>query len=161
MYALRRAASLNPATYEGIHPDTVIGHVHLHVADLSRAEDFYQGLLGFDVTQRSYPGALFLSAGGYHHHLGLNIWAGKGAPPPPPNAVGLASFTVMIPDGDAWWAVIERLREAGMGVEIQDSDAGFVKAFIEDPSQNGVKLEVEKALLSQDVRKKINIKDFL
>ena len=69
--------------WEGLPAGTAIGHVHLHVADLRQAEDFYCGVLGFDVTQRGYPGALFVSAGGYHHHLGLNIWAGAGAPPQP------------------------------------------------------------------------------
>jgi len=85
-------------SWSGVHPNTDIGHVHLHVSDLPKAEAFYHGVLGFDVTQRSYPGALFISAGGYHHHLGLNIWAGKGAPPPPPEAVGLRAFSITIPD---------------------------------------------------------------
>ena len=70
--------------WSGIHPATDIGHIHLQVSDLERAEAFYCGLLGFEVTQRSYPGALFVSAGGYHHHLGLNTWAGRNAPAPPP-----------------------------------------------------------------------------
>src|SRR5690606_13490320 len=71
------------------HPLRRIGHVHLHVAELARSGAFYHGLLGFAVTTRRYPGALFLAAGGYHHHLGLNIWEGQGAPPPPADAAGL------------------------------------------------------------------------
>jgi catechol 2,3-dioxygenase len=74
-------------------PDgTVMGHVHLHVSDLPAAEAFYAGELGLDVTVRSYPGALFLSRDGYHHHVGLNTWAGEGAPPPPPGSRGLEWF---------------------------------------------------------------------
>jgi catechol 2,3-dioxygenase len=71
-----------------------MGHVHLHVPHLDAAEAFYCGRVGFEPTQRSYPGALFVAAGGYHHHLGLNTWTGIGAPPPPEHAVGLRSFTV-------------------------------------------------------------------
>jgi len=97
------------ADWHGIAPGTDIGHVHLQVADLGAAEAFYCGLLGFTVTQRSYPGALFVSAGGYHHHIGLNTWAGRGAPPPPPEAVGLAYFRIEIPDPDTRSRLIERL----------------------------------------------------
>jgi catechol 2,3-dioxygenase len=78
----------------GMPAGTVIGHVHLHVADLGPAELFYAGRLGFDVTVRSYPGALFLSRDGYHHHIGLNTWAGQGAPPPPPGSRGLEYFEI-------------------------------------------------------------------
>ena len=76
---------------------TRMGHVHLNVADLGTAEAFYAGELGFDVTARNYPGALFLAAGGYHHHIGANTWRGEGAPPPPPGAVGLRRFTIVAP----------------------------------------------------------------
>ena len=71
-----------------------MGHVHLHVPHLDAAEAFYFGRVGFEPTVRGYPGALFVAAGGYHHHLGLNTWAGAGAPPPPEHAVGLRSFTI-------------------------------------------------------------------
>jgi catechol 2,3-dioxygenase len=84
----------NPAMPEG----TVIGHVHLHVGDLGPAEEFYAGRLGLDVTVRSYPGALFLSRDGYHHHIGLNTWQGVGAPPPPPGSRGLEDFEITLPD---------------------------------------------------------------
>lgn len=93
-------------TDSGVAPGTIIGHVHLHVSDLKRAEDFYGGLLGFDVMQRDYPGALFVAAGGYHHHLGLNIWAGRMKPPA--SAVGLEDFTVVIPGEAAWQAAVAR-----------------------------------------------------
>ncbi|MCC6801517.1 MAG: VOC family protein [Anaerolineae bacterium] len=91
----------------GVAPGTIIGHVHLHVADLDRAEAFYGGRLGFDMMMRATQyGAYFMAAGGYHHHLGLNIWAGR--TPPPANAVGLESFTVAIPGEAAWRQVVER-----------------------------------------------------
>jgi catechol 2,3-dioxygenase len=82
------------APWSGLDAATVIGHVHLHVPHLATAEAFYCGRIGFEPTVRSYPGALFVAAGGYHHHLGLNTWNGAGAPPPPENAVGLRGFTI-------------------------------------------------------------------
>jgi catechol 2,3-dioxygenase len=80
--------------WSGLEAGTVVGHVHLHVPHLDTAEQFYCGRIGFEPTVRGYPGALFVAAGGYHHHLGLNTWTGIGAPPPPENAVGLRSFTI-------------------------------------------------------------------
>ncbi|HVU10194.1 MAG TPA: VOC family protein [Phototrophicaceae bacterium] len=119
------AAAGNPPA-EGVIPGTIIGHVHLHVSDLARAEAFYSDLLGFDVVQRSYPGALFVSAGGYHHHIGLNIWAGKAAPPP--NAVGLEAFTIAIPGEDAWRQVVERTHATtnGNSAAARDQDGNTV-----------------------------------
>jgi catechol 2,3-dioxygenase len=78
---------------------TTMGHVHLNVADIGATEDFYAGELGLDVTVRSYPGALFLSSGGYHHHVGANTWAGEGASPPPQGARGLRRFELILGDG--------------------------------------------------------------
>jgi len=95
---------------DGLHPATDIGHIHLNVSDLSKAERFYADTLGFDVVQRNYPGALFVSAGGYHHHIGLNTWSGPGAPPPPQNAVGLIRFGIALPDDRTRTTVQERLR---------------------------------------------------
>jgi catechol 2,3-dioxygenase len=80
--------------WNGLESGTVMGHVHLHVPHLDTAEAFYCGRIGFEPMVRRYPGALFVSAGGYHHHLGLNTWSGVGAPPPPENAAGLRSFTI-------------------------------------------------------------------
>ena len=113
-------ASDDPWT--GIAAGTVIGHVHLHVADLARSEAFYSDLLGFDVMQRSYPGALFVAAGGYHHHLGLNTWAGR--MPPPANAVGLELFTVAIPDAVGWAQAVER---TGAVVDADDGNTATVR----------------------------------
>lgn len=82
------------APWAGLDAGTSIGHVHLQVPDLDTAEAFYCGRIGFAPTLRRYPGALFVAAGGYHHHLGLNTWAGRGVPPPPASAVGLRSFSI-------------------------------------------------------------------
>jgi catechol 2,3-dioxygenase len=80
--------------WRGLEAGTVMGHVHLHVPHIDTAEAFYCGRIGFDPIVRRYPGALFVSAGGYHHHLGLNTWVGVGATPPPENAVGMRAFTI-------------------------------------------------------------------
>lgn len=80
--------------WQGLEAGTVMGHVHLHVPSLAAAEAFYCGQVGFEPMVRGYPGALFVAAGGYHHHLGMNTWVGAGAPPPPEHAVGLRSFTI-------------------------------------------------------------------
>ncbi len=124
----------------GLPPGARIGHVHLNVADLDAAEAFYGDLLGLDVTARGYPGALFLSAGGYHHHVGLNTWRGEGAPPPPGGAAGLRSFELVLPSRESWQGAVGRLREAG--VELTEAD-GAVLAH--DPSRNPVRLSVAAA----------------
>jgi catechol 2,3-dioxygenase len=128
-------------SWQGLAPGTTIGHVHLHVADLPAAEVFYHGVLGFDVILNYGDSALFVSAGGYHHHLGLNTWAGVGAPPPPPDAAGLRHFTVLLPGQEALDQVVGRVRAAGVAidlVEAVDGDGGGL--LLRDPSQNGVRL---------------------
>jgi catechol 2,3-dioxygenase len=119
----------------GMPAGTRIGHVHLNVGDLTAAEAFYSGALGFDVTVRGYPGALFVSAGGYHHHLGLNTWAGEGAPPPPRGSRGLREFEILLPSAESVAAEEDRLREAGFE-PVREGD--WVRAV--DPSGNGVVL---------------------
>jgi catechol 2,3-dioxygenase len=116
-------------------PGTRMGHVHLNIGDLAAAEAFYSGALGFDVTVRGYPGALFVSAGGYHHHLGLNTWAGEGAPAPPEGSRGLRQFEVLLPDADQLAAEENRLREAGFEPEREDD-----RVRVTDPSGNHVVL---------------------
>lgn len=120
--------------WQGLDPATRIGHVHLHVAHLQPSEAFYCDILGFDLMQH-YPGAAFVSAGGYHHHLGLNVWNGVGAPPPPPDAVGLRWFEIVVPGAEALQRVRERLEGAGVRVE---PDAGGL--LLRDPSSNGIRL---------------------
>jgi catechol 2,3-dioxygenase len=123
------------ATEPVVPAGTTIGHVHLQVSELDSAEAFYSGILGFDVTVRGYPGALFVSAGGYHHHLGLNTWHSAGSGPPAPGAVGLRSFDVLLPNQAELAAVLERVRAAG--VPESDVDGG---TLVRDPSGNGVLL---------------------
>jgi catechol 2,3-dioxygenase len=119
----------------GTPTGTRIGHVHLNVAELSAAEDFYGGPLGFEVTVRGYPGALFLAAGGYHHHVGVNTWAGEGAGAPPPGSLGLRWFEIAFPDAAQLEQTGQRLRAAGF--EAQNDERGLRVA---DPSGNGVLL---------------------
>jgi catechol 2,3-dioxygenase len=115
---------------------TVIGHVHLQVASIRDAEAFYHGVLGFDVTTRGYPCALFVSAGGYHHHLGLNTWHSAGSGPAAPGAVGLRAYEVVLPDRAELDRVMARVRNAGLPLETRDADSVAVR----DPSGNLVVL---------------------
>ncbi|MEA2552917.1 MAG: catechol 2,3-dioxygenase [Fimbriimonadaceae bacterium] len=133
--SLLREAGDQP--FSGLPTETTMGHVHLHVRDLAEAEAFYRGLLGFDMMLRWPPSALFMSAGGYHHHIGLNTWAGVGAPPPPEDAAGLKHFTIELPDRSTHDSTVDRLRAAG--VPVQEDESG---ALIRDPSQNGILLRV-------------------
>lgn len=122
-------------TVPGMPAGTRMGHMHLQVAELREIETFYAGILGFDVMVRTYPGALFVSAGGYHHHIGLNTWNSRGAGPPTPGAVGLRGFEVLLPDADALAAVSERVQAAGL--PLHDDEAGQT---VHDPSGNPVLL---------------------
>ena len=122
--------------WQGLPAGACIGHVHLHVADLRQAERFYCDVLGFDVTQRYGPSALFVSASGYHHHVGLNTWAGVGAPPPPAGSAGLRYFDIQLPDRPALATAVERLVRANVAVAEQP-DGWYVR----DPSQNGIRLQ--------------------
>lgn len=107
----------NEQEWTGISEETTIGHIHLQVSDLVNAERFYHHILGFDVTARSYPGALFVAADGYHHHIGLNTWDSKGAPSPPPDAVGLLSYGIVLENNDEKDALKNRLSEANISLE--------------------------------------------
>jgi catechol 2,3-dioxygenase len=119
-------------------PETRLGHVHLHVRDADEAVDFYHGLLGFDLQGISMSfQAAFVSAGGYHHHIGLNTWQGVGAPPPPADALGLRYFSVVLPDQTALDEVTRRVLAAGIPSE--QIPEGLL---LRDPSQNGVVLTI-------------------
>ncbi|MFZ5884522.1 MAG: VOC family protein [Chloroflexota bacterium] len=121
-----------------VSPETRIGHVHLHVRDIQEAVDFYHGVIGFDIMGISKGiGMAFVSAGGYHHHLGLNTWQGRGAPPPPPDAAGLRYFTIDLPNQKAYEEVVARVDAAGIPSNM--TEAGLL---LHDPSQNGVILRV-------------------
>jgi len=123
-----------------IHPNTRIGHIHLTVSDLDRALGFYRDVLGFEVTSRYGRDAVFLSAGGYHHHIGLNTWAGRGAPPPAPGTTGLYHFAILYPDRKTLAKAVRRVLAAGVPLE-GASDHGVSEAiYLRDPDGNGVEL---------------------
>lgn len=121
-----------------LHRDTILGHVHLHVSDVSRAEQFYVGVLGFDLVLRFGPSAGFVSAGGYHHHIGFNTWGTRGAPPPSPDAVGLREFVVVLRSEKELAQALDRVR--GADIPLEDTAGG---KLVRDPSQNAVLLTVE------------------
>jgi catechol 2,3-dioxygenase len=123
-----------------IDPRVDIGHIHLKVADLERALAFYSGVLGFEVAQRMGDEAAFLSAGGYHHHIGLNTWESRGGSPPPPGATGLYHFAIRYPDRAALADALRRLEEAGVLLD-GASDHGVSEAlYLRDPDGNGIEL---------------------
>ena len=123
-----------------IDPGTRIGHVHLKVADIERALAFYSGVLGFELTQRYGPGAAFISAGGYHHHIGLNTWESQGGPPPAPGTTGLYHVAILYPTRAALADALRRLIEAGIQLD-GASDHGVSEAlYLRDPDENGVEL---------------------
>jgi len=123
-----------------IDPRTRIGHVHLTVSDLDRALQFYRDVLGFEVTARYGTDAVFVSAGGYHHHIGLNTWAGLGAPRPAEETTGLYAFAILYPDRAALAAAVRRVLEHGVGLE-GASDHGVSEAiYLRDPDGNGIEL---------------------
>ena len=117
-----------------------IGHVHLKVADLDRALAFYCGVLGFELTQRYGAGAAFVSAGGYHHHIGLNTWESAGGSPPPPGTTGLYHLAILYPSRAALADALRRLVAAGVRLD-GASDHGVSEAlYLRDPDGNGVEL---------------------
>jgi len=123
-----------------IDPGVDIGHVHLKVADIDRALAFYHGVLGFEITQRYGTGAVFLSAGGYHHHIGLNTWESLGGPPPAPGSTGLYHLAIRYPTRAALADALRRVMEAGIPLE-GASDHGVSEAlYLRDPDDNGVEL---------------------
>jgi catechol 2,3-dioxygenase len=123
-----------------IDPRVDIGHVHLKVADLDRALDFYVGVLGFELMQRFGDQAAFVAAGGYHHHLGLNTWESKGGAPPPPGTTGLYHVAIRYPDRKSLADALRRLLEAGVRVD-GATDHGVSEAlYLRDPDGNGIEL---------------------
>jgi catechol 2,3-dioxygenase len=117
-----------------------IGHVHLKVSDLERAIAFYRDVLGFEVQHRYGDEAAFLSAGGYHHHLGLNTWESKGGPPPPPGTTGLYHVAIRYPDRQTLAQAVKQVVAAGVQLS-GASDHGVSEAlYLKDPDQNGIEL---------------------
>ncbi|WNS75385.1 VOC family protein [Bacillus sp. DTU_2020_1000418_1_SI_GHA_SEK_038] len=124
------------AEWTGLPADTLMGHIHLHVADLQQTEEFYTQGLGFQ-TVCYYPQAAFLSTGGYHHHIAINTWQGVGAPPPPENSVGLNWYTLVFPNSEARDNVVAQLKEIGASVKIEEDY--YVTS---DPAGNWIRLVV-------------------
>lgn len=123
-----------------IHPDVRIGHVHLKVADLERALEFYCGVLGFELTQRYGRQAAFVSAGGYHHHIGLNTWESRGGSAPPRGSTGLYHVAILYPNRKQLADALQRLLKAGVEID-GAADHGVSEAiYLRDPDGNGVEL---------------------
>jgi catechol 2,3-dioxygenase len=117
-----------------------IGHVHLKVSDIDRALDFYCGVLGFELQARMGDQAAFISAGGYHHHIGLNTWHSRGGSPPPPGTTGLYHFAIRYPTRRALADAVTRLRDGGVAID-GASDHGVSEAiYLRDPDENGIEL---------------------
>ncbi|MEK3799232.1 VOC family protein [Peribacillus sp. FSL H8-0477] len=124
-------------TWNGLPVGTVMGHIHLHVSDLVKAEEFYINVLGFDVVLRYGAQALFISTGNYHHHIGLNTWAGVGAPAPTKNSLGLKTFTLHYPDSETLQTAVAKLKE--MDAYLTEDNGAYIT---QDPSGNVIRLYV-------------------
>jgi catechol 2,3-dioxygenase len=130
----------SPTHNRPLHPQVGIGHVHLKVADLDRALQFYRDVLGFQVTQRYGRQAAFLAAGGYHHHIGLNTWESMGGSPPPEGSTGLYHLAIVYPSRAELAGALRRLIAANIPLD-GASDHGVSEAlYLRDPDQNGVEL---------------------
>ena len=131
-------------TSQPIDPRVSIGHVHLKVADLERALKFYCGVLGFELQQRFGSQAAFISAGGYHHHIGLNTWESAGGSPPPPRCTGLYHLAVLYPTRATLADALRRLVKAGVELD-GAADHGVSEAlYLRDPDGNGVELYLDR-----------------
>ena len=131
---------MKPRHTYSISPGARIGHVHLKVSDLQRALDFYCGVLGFELTQRFGAQAAFVSAGGYHHHIGLNTWESRGGGPPAPGTTGLYHVAILYPSRRDLALALERLVQAGVPLE-GAADHGVSEAlYLRDPDGNGLEL---------------------
>jgi catechol 2,3-dioxygenase len=137
------AAEQEGKPWSGLAAGTRLGHMHLQVGDIAQAEAFYHGVLGFDVVVRM-PTALFISAGGYHHHIGMNIWHSRNAPPAPAGVAGLRAYTIEMPSEEARAAVLERVRAAGLSAR----ETGEVAIF-EDPWHNTIVLTIGAVTAAQ------------
>ncbi len=128
---------LREEPWTGLPAGTVMGHIHLHVSELKKTEEFYRKGLGFEVVNRYGSQALFISTGKYHHHIGLNTWNGIGAPTPPENSVGLESFALILPNEAARGDVVANLKK--LGAPVLEKDGSF---FTSDPSGNHIQLRI-------------------
>lgn len=131
-------ASAGDLEWNGMPTETIIGHIHLHVADLNESKRFYLDGLGFDLMQEMQNTAVFTSTGGYHHHIGFNIWNGKGAKALPDNSVGMKFYSLIFPDEESRRKTIEKLEILGFSAIYRDH-----KIFVKDPSENLIELIIK------------------
>jgi catechol 2,3-dioxygenase len=131
-----------------LHPAVRIGHVHLRVADLDRATSFYREVLGFDVTAYGsdfgLPGAAFLAAGDYHHHIGLNTWQSQGGTPPPKGHTGLHHFAILYPDRRELARAVERLLQRDYPIGGAEDHGATISVYLSDPDGNGIELYYDR-----------------
>ncbi|MEI6352381.1 MAG: VOC family protein [Candidatus Nomurabacteria bacterium] len=126
------------------HPETTVGHIHLTVSDLDRALTFYRDLLGFEISARYGDSAVFLSAGGYHHHIGLNTWSGKNATPSPEGHAGMYHVAFLYPNRKELARVLKHIIESGYPID-GAADHGVSEAiYLRDPDNNGVEIYVDR-----------------
>lgn len=126
------------------HPETIVGHIHLTVSDLERALGFYRDLLGFEVSARYGDSAVFLSAGGYHHHIGLNTWAGPGATPPPSGHTGMYHVAFLYPSRHELALVLQKLLVAQYPIDGSADHDVSEAVYLRDPDGNGIELYVDR-----------------
>ncbi len=126
-----------------IHPKTRIGHIHLTVSDLEKSLKFYRDLLGFEVTEE-WNGAVFLSAGGYHHHIGLNTWSSPGARKPQEGQIGLYHFAILYPNRKELVRALKRLVDAGYPIDGAADHAVSESIYLHDPDGNGIELYADR-----------------
>ena len=137
------SSAADESTRSELHPAVRIGHVHLRVSDLERATAFYRDVLGFDltVTRSSYA---FLSAGGYHHHIGLNTWQSEGGTPPPEGHTGLLHFAILYPDRRELVHAVERLLKSGYPIGGAQDHGVSVAVYLSGPDGNGIELYYDR-----------------
>ena len=129
---------------QSIDRRATIGHVHLKVSNLERSVEFYTQVLGFEITTRYGPGAAFLSAGGYHHHIGLNTWESDGGSAPPPQTTGLYHFAILMPNRKELAGAVKRLTDHGWPID-GAADHGVSEAvYLRDPDKNGIEIYVDR-----------------
>src|SRR3989344_9253787 len=126
-----------------IHPKTSIGHIHLTVSDLEKSLRFYSEILGFEVTQKMH-GAVFLSAGGYHHHIGLNTWSGTKAQKPQDGQIGLYHFAILCPNRKELAKILKRLMESGYQIDGASDHGVSESIYLRDPDGNGIELYADR-----------------
>ncbi len=129
-----------------IHPEVQIGHIHLTVANLERSLKFYRNILGFEITTSFGDSAVFLSAGGYHHHIGLNTWNGTGATPSPPGHTGLYHFAILYPSRKELARILRRLYELNYPIEGASDHGVSESIYLVDPDRNGIELYADRPI---------------